>query len=283
MIRALFTPRWLGALLLSALFAVAAYFLGHWQYGRHIEKAERNERISSYYGAPAVPIESVATSAPLPRPQEWRHVSLRGEFGSPELLVRARTYDGDVGYEVVRPFRLASGAAVLVDRGWVPLGDKGADDVPTIAPAPAGSVEVTGWVRPGERSRGRASTSGQLASLNLEEAAAATGTSLLGAYVQLAGPDTDVAPPPAGAVSGTITPTPLGMPDRSLGPHQAYAYQWWIAMPAGFILVALGIRRELRAGPVGTPAGGAPRGPGDPTSASQPRPRRTRIWDEEDE
>ena len=33
-------------------------------------------------------------------------------------------------------------------------------------------------------------------------------------------------------------------PDTGLGPHQAYAFQWWAAMVLGFVLVFFGVRRE---------------------------------------
>ena len=69
---------------------------------------------------------------------------------------------------------------------------------------------------------------------------------------------------------GTSPPRPqaLGDPDRDLGPHQAYAYQWWLLMVMGFVLIPFGIRRELRLeDPEKYPA----------------KPKKTRIWDEEDE
>ena len=101
-----------------------------------------------------------------------------------------------------------------------------------------------------------------MASLDLSEAGRELGSgAVLPGYVLLeseALPDGS-APP---------RPQPLGAPDRSLGPHLAYAYQWWLTMAVGFVLVWFGIRREIRAAdPVRYP----------------PAPRRTRIWDEEDE
>ena len=69
---------------------------------------------------------------------------------------------------------------------------------------------------------------------------------------------------------GSTPPRPqaLGDPDRDLGPHQAYAYQWWLLMVIGFVLIPFGIRRELRLeNPEKYPA----------------KPKKTRIWDEEDE
>ena len=50
--------------------------------------------------------------------------------------VYKRQVEGNVGYEVLAPLRLGSGAVVLIDRGWIPLGERGARDIPRYAPAP---------------------------------------------------------------------------------------------------------------------------------------------------
>jgi hypothetical protein len=74
-------------------------------------------------------------------------------------------------------------------------------------------------------------------------------------------------------------PQPLEKPDTDLGPHLAYAFQWWLAAPVGFVLVLVGARREHLEGP-----GSTSPSPGDPpVPARTPRVRKTRIWDEEDE
>lgn len=280
MLRALLTPRWLGALLLSALFAVAAYHLGHWQYGKHVAKVERNERISAHFGAAPVPVGSVLTSSPVPIAQEWTHVSATGTYGQAKLVARGRPLDKQVGYEVLAPFRVASGATVLIDRGWIPLGDKGAAEVPAYAAPPPGEVTLTGWVRPGEKARHSSATAGTIASINLPEAAQKFGTPLLGGYVQLE------ADTPAATAGDALVPQPLGKPDRSLGPHQAYAYQWWTSMPLGFILMFFGLRREAAEGRAEREVGEAPAGAGAGAARTPapkpPRPKKTRIWDEED-
>ena len=74
-------------------------------------------------------------------------------------------------------------------------------------------------------------------------------------------------------------PTALEAPDTGLGPHQAYAFQWWMAMVGGFVLVGFGIRREYREGLDAR----ADAGDGAVAGAAAPRrPKKTRIWDEED-
>ncbi|GAA1752156.1 SURF1 family protein [Nostocoides vanveenii] len=291
MIRPLLTPRWLGALLLAALFAFVAYHLGWWQYSRYQAKADRNTRISAHYDAPPRPLTDILTARPLPIADEWTHVTATGTYADPTLVARGRTFNGDVGYEVLTPFRTTDGALVLIDRGWIPLGDNGAETIPRIAPAPAGQVTMTGWLRVGEQARGKVAAQGQLASINLPEAAAALGTPLLGGYVQSAGDPGAASTPTAGGV-----PTPLGLPDTGLGPHQAYAYQWWVSMPLGFILIFFGLRREEGVAADESEAPGSASPPTDaldtraearPVARRRPRaterkPGKVRIWDEED-
>ncbi|WP_377642682.1 SURF1 family protein [Oryzobacter terrae] len=263
MLRRLLTPRWLGALLLAALLSVACYHLGWWQYHRHEVKADRNARLDAHYRADPVPLGSVLTPAGLSLEDDWTRVTVSGTYAAGPVYVRNRTNDKQAGYEVLWSLRdEGGGPEVVVDRGWVAVSDRGASTLPRVAPAPSGQVTVTGWVRRGEASRGRDEAADQLASLNLREAGEALGSaSVLPGYVLL---ESERLP------DGTTPerPVPLGSPDRSLGPHLAYAYQWWLTTVLGFVLVWFGIRRELRAeDPVRYP----------------PKPRRTRIWDEEDE
>jgi len=262
-LRRLGSPRWLGALLLAALLAYVCYHLGWWQYHRHEAKQQRNERLDTHYRATPVPLASVLTPAGLDPSDEWTRVVVTGSYTGGPVYVRNRPLDSEAGYEVLWALRPATGGPELVvDRGWVAQSPRGASVLPDVAPAPAGAVEVVGWVRPGQASRNRRLPTGQIASLNLGDAKAALGSGgVLPGYLLL---QSEVLP------DGTspARPRPLGEPDRDLGPHQAYAYQWWLLMVAGFVLIPFGIRRELRLE--------------DPQKYPAP-PRRARIWDEEDE
>ena len=203
-------------------------------------KAERNARLDANYRAEPVPLASVMTSSPLPLARQWTRVTARGEYTTRHpIYVRNRPNLGSTGFELVSPFRLDTGQVVLVDRGWVEASSSGADVLPAAPAPPTETVTLVGWALPGEASKGRKLPAGQLASINLPEAARATGEDLLGGYVRLQeerSASGDVAP----------APTPLDPPDRSLGPHQAYAYQWWLTMPLGVVLIWFGIRRDLR-------------------------------------
>ena len=273
--------RWLTALAVAALFAVACFYLGQWQWGRHEDKAARAQRINSHYFASSVPV-SMAMPKPdanLPRAEEWTLVHATGRYSVQNLmLVRNRPNNGVFGYEVVVPLELANGTSLLVDRGWIPNGQSAADPS-TVPTTPAGEITVSGWLRVGEPSLGRQMPNGRLASINLAEARAQTGASLYGAYVILRAE----AGPPGERI---VRPQPLEPPDTDEGPHLAYALQWWLAAPVGFVLVVVGARREHLEGSDPTePAGGGAPAPGSDgaTPRMLQRVKKTRIWDEEDE
>ncbi|MEO7069785.1 MAG: SURF1 family protein [Nostocoides sp.] len=263
MVRVLFTRRWLTALAAAALFAVASYYLGVWQWGRHETKVERNALLDAHFRAAPVPIDEVLGGTdPLRPEQDWTRVTITGSYADrPPVLVRNRQRGSATGFEVLAPFQLSTGRLLVVDRGWIASSDQGAATVPSVPPAPAGSVTLVGWLRPGEAYDGRRMPAGQLSTLNLAGAAAQWQATVAGAYLNL---ETER---PADGTAAVPRPLTLDPPDRDLGPNQAYAYQWWLFMVAGFGLVFLGVRREWRET--------------DPTYV--PGPKKVRIWDEEDE
>lgn len=261
-LRLLFTRRWLTALAAAVAFAVAAYFLGVWQWGRHEAKVERNALLDHHYTAPPVPVGSVLRgTAPLTAAQDWTRVTATGTYGSgQQLLVRNRVKGSASGYEVLAALTLPDGRTLTVDRGWVAPSNRGAAGAPDVPPAPEGTVTVVGWLNPGEGVDDRSMPPGQLPRIDLQRAGRDFGTPVMGAYLirqseHLASGATPVAP------------LPLDPPDRDLGPNQAYAYQWWLFMVAGLGLVYLGVRRDWLEE--------------DPTRRA--KPKKVRIWDEEDE
>ncbi|MEO5982829.1 MAG: SURF1 family protein [Pedococcus sp.] len=268
----LFSRRWLGALAAALGLAVAAYFLGQWQWHRYEAKAARADRINAHYEARPQPLTDVLGQAPMPLSEEWTRVTATGRYAADQtLLVRNRPYESTYGYEVLVPFVTQGGGTVLVDRGWV-QNAKTAQVLPTFPAAPTDDVTVTGWLRRSEPSLGRSLPAGQVASINLPEVGRQVDEPLLGAYVVL-----EV----ERLADGTAPPRPTALeaPDTGLGPHQAYAFQWWMAMVGGFVLVGFGIRREYREGldARADAGGGAVAG-----AAAPRRPKKTRIWDEED-
>ncbi|WP_238010281.1 SURF1 family protein [Dactylosporangium sp. AC04546] len=165
MYRFLASPRWLGYAALTVAAAAVMVLLGFWQLDRYHQRAAVNARISA--GTTATPMAFTdlvgkPTGAPGsvgPAPAgdtEWTRVRVTGRYDrSHEILVRGRTVEGRVGFEVLTPLVLADGTAVLVDRGWVAPAPGGALAAPQVPAAPDGEVTVLGRLRPAE-SRGGA-------------------------------------------------------------------------------------------------------------------------------
>jgi cytochrome oxidase assembly protein ShyY1 len=155
--RFLLTPRWLGYLALTLAAAVVMVFLGNWQLDRYRGRTAINERIDAGSTMSPVPLRD-ALPAPSggpgstgPAPAErvtWTRVTTTGRYDPTNVvLVRGRTVDSEVGFEVLTPLVLADGTAVLVDRGWVPpVPGGGATAQPQVPAAPTGDVTVTGRV-----------------------------------------------------------------------------------------------------------------------------------------
>ena len=254
-------PRWIAYLVLGVLFGVLTFNLGQWQWGRYEAKAERRDLVAANYDAAPVPLGQVLPDpgAPLPHDDQWRRVTVTGTYAADDQhLVRNRPHGGVYGYEVLVPLLLADDSAVAVDRGWVPNAET-ATTLPDVPAPPSGEVTVTGWLRPSEPALGHQLPAGQLPSVHLASLADATGLDLLQAYVVLQ----DEQPPAA------QRPEPLDPPDVRLGSHLAYSLQWWLTVPLGVVLVLVMARQTAR------DESGAP--------AREKRPRKVRIWDEEDE
>ncbi|MGO4598446.1 SURF1 family cytochrome oxidase biogenesis protein [Terrabacter sp. 2RAF25] len=265
MLRLWLTRRWLLGTLVAVLFGVACFYLGLWQWHRHVEQRTKVDAIARNYGASPIAFSPGLVGTGLPQERQWTRVSLTGAYAAgTDLLVRNRTLDQTVGFEVLTPFQ-ADGVTILVDRGWVPNAED-AETSPPVDPPPSGTVELTGWLRTGEVSLGRDLPRPQLASINVADARVqvpALGD--LDAYVVLG---TQAPAPSTGGHPVRVLPRP----EEDLGPHQAYAYQWWLFMPGGLVFVVLAIRREAEAA----------REENEPTGSRPAKPKKVRIWDEED-
>ena len=266
MLRSLFTPRWLLSLVVAALFSVACVFLGQWQWGRYVDQKVKIDAIAHNYGAAAVPLTRALphTDSTLTPQTEWTHVEVTGHYlPDATIFVRNRPVNGTYGYEVLQPFDTGSGI-VLVDRGWAPFGNA-ADQLPSITTPATGQLTVTGWLRSGEIDLDHSLPKGQLASINIAGAKAHLDRQdVYESYLVMGKESVSTQAP-------NTAPVPLPAAHEDFGPHQAYAIQWWFSAPLGFVLVFWALRRERDAAAIQS---------GDPVRA--PRPKKVRIWDEED-
>lgn len=261
--RVLARPRWLVYLVLAVLFAVIAALLGTWQWQRHEDRVERRDVIEANYGGDPRPLVQVLPRGEtLPPADEWTRVRVHGVYDEAgQHLVRNRPHQRVFGYEVLVPLVLDDGQVLAVDRGWVPNAPT-ASELPEVPDPPQGQVEVQGWLRPSEPDLGRELPAGQLASIDLPRLSEALGAPVVGGYLVLE----SESPAPA------QRPAALDPPDTGLRSHLAYALQWWLTVPVGLILVLVMARREAQEEAGELPARRSGGG----------RPKKVRIWDEED-
>jgi len=271
--RFLLTPRWLGILVLALVAAAVMVLLGRWQYHRYEARHAVNARIDAAATAQPRPLAAVlpvpgasaGTAGPPPSADaSYTRVTVTGRYDPANIvLVRGRTVDRQVGFEIVTPLRLADGSAVLVDRGWVPPAPGGAMAQPTLPPTPDGDVTVTGVLKLSESRGGdvtRAEGRLETRRIAVPRIAAQLPYPVFGAFVAL-----DDQVPTADAAFVAVPP------DRQNDwLNGGYAVQWWLF--AGMTLVAYGwlARREAR-GPRPAVAGGTP-GPGPAGGTPGPGP-----------
>ena len=108
------------AVVLTAVLLAAFVSLGWWQVGRAREK---QAMIESF--ARGTQTSVVLTGVGVDELPRYQHVSAEGRYdaGRQILLDNMPSSTGQPGYRVLTPFRRGAGEkALLVDRGWVPLG-----------------------------------------------------------------------------------------------------------------------------------------------------------------
>jgi cytochrome oxidase assembly protein ShyY1 len=246
--RFVLTPRWLGAAALTVVAAVIMVLLGNWQLHRYQERSAINNRIDAADSVDAVPMTSVvarptaagAAGASPGKHLAWTKVSVSGRYDTThEIQARARTVDGDVGFEIVTPLVLDDGTAVLIDRGWVPAPPGGAVAAPTVPPAPTGPVTVVGQIHlsesrptPIERRDGRLDTR----RISLSRLAPEMPYPVYGAYVLL----TEQTP----AGDPAFTRIPIDHEDA--WQNGGYAVQWWLFACMTFFAYGFQARKEAQ-------------------------------------
>lgn len=237
--RFVFSRRWLGYVAVAVVFALACVALANWQLARREEARLEIDRVESNWDAVPVPIESVLSDLDgWDEGATWTPVAVSGEYLIDEqVLVRGRPSGGRPGFEVLVPFQLADGRILIVDRGWVPVGNE--QDAPDAVPAPpAGPVDVVVRLKGGEPViAGRSAPEGQVATIHLPTVAERVeGEVFTGAYGLLDRED------PAPATRPRATERPVA----DEGPHLSYAFQWFVFALMGLVGLAWAIRQEYR-------------------------------------
>ncbi|MEV7091078.1 SURF1 family protein [Streptomyces sp. NPDC093085] len=245
MYRFLLSRQWVILTLLALALIPAMIELGFWQLHRHEHRVAQNALIAANLAAKPVPVtELTSPGHTVPRSDYWRTVTATGTFDTAhEVVVRRRTSNDDrVGYHVLTPLILDDGRAVVVNRGWIPA-DGDQRDFPTVPAPPKGEVTIAGRLKADETSAATGIRDlgdlppRQVMLINSDRQEKALGRTFLGGYIELTSPA-----PEGGSPQLVQSPD-----DSSIGPHMAYAVQWWLfvaAVPVGWGILVRNERRN---------------------------------------
>jgi len=255
LLRALVGRRWRWVTLAVLALMLVLARLGIWQLDRLAQRRAANAQLMAALASSYTFINDDLTALAGQPPADVspdlanRDVFLEGEydFAQQRILV-LQSYQGQPGVHLITPLVLDSGAAVLVDRGWIPDADYEAGQLFTEATGPqtvSGYIALTETLR---RAAGPgASTVPDAEVFRVDVAALATGLpyALAPYYVKLS---------PTEEVDRTLPIEVAKEIDLSEGPHLGYAIQWFIfslGLGAGYVLY---VNRSLRREAEGEPA-----------------------------
>lgn len=231
--------RWFGYLAMAVVFAAICIALSHWQVARLDETRTANELISRNYNSePSALADELPTLTSYSASQEWRQVTVTGRYlRDAQLLVRNRPLNGQPGFEVLDPLLLPDGRVFVIDRGYVPTGNR--QDTPDVVPEPrSGTVTVTAHLQAGEPNLvGRTGVKGQLATVHLPDVAKLVDRPT---YTRAYGLMISESP------AASTIPAPQPQPQLDEGLHISYAIQWILFGIMAFFGLGYAIRQEYR-------------------------------------
>jgi len=267
-------PGWLITVLFVGLFVyLCLTTLAPWQLNKYDDLKARNAQLVDGGVAGPVPLEEVVGRDGTLEDSQWHLVAATGSYLPVEdVLLRMQSVDGELVYQALSAFRTDGGDTLLVNRGWVRVGEN--NTVPDFPPAPPGEVTIAARLRiPMDAPADPIVLHDWNMVRNIDPPAIADllGTELSPYYLQLPGEQ-----------PGSLEPMPL--PSLESGPYLSYGLQWMafgIMAPVGlgyFVWSELRQRRRLKddENDTGTvPPGGSenrPVRPGEDSTSSQGGP-----------
>ncbi|PQZ87342.1 cytochrome oxidase biogenesis protein Surf1, facilitates heme A insertion [Arthrobacter sp. MYb227] len=239
MYRFLASTRWIGWLLLVCLFASVFTFLGKWQMDRREGALVEISHVQRNFDAPAIPFaEAKNYFQNMPAEAKWTPVSLEGSYLSDDqIIVRNRISGSRPGYEQLVPFRTTDGTTVIVNRGFLPIGNNNPGQPDLIPAPPEGNVKISVRLKAGEPKLDRGAPEGQLASIDLPTYQEKLDYPIAtGAFGLMFLED------PAAADA----PAQLQRPEEDEGPHLSYMFQWFAFGVLVFIGFGYAAKQQAR-------------------------------------
>jgi surfeit locus 1 family protein len=122
-LKAMFSRRyWLLTVIVCVAVAVCIR-AGFWQMDRREQKRQLNQMLVERWDAPPFDLTHDVLPADLGE-LEYRRIQVEGKFDyTHQIVLKNDTRDGVPGVNLITPLVMPDGRAILVARGWVPLGD----------------------------------------------------------------------------------------------------------------------------------------------------------------
>jgi len=230
-------PKWIAGHVLTLMLLIAFVCAGVWQFGRHLERSERNDTVLDRSNDEVLAEDDLFVSN---SDIEFRLVQLKGRWSSDDaVLIRNRSHQEVAGCHLAVPLVRDVSRAILVTVGWLPQSSCNVEEFEL----PTEQVSVTGRVRLSQK---RGAIGARDASTGVLNSLARTDVGridqqvpylLAPVYVELISSQPSV-----------VDAFPVEPPPTHLGPHLGYAVQWFLFFAVGIVGYPLVLRRHARKG-----------------------------------
>lgn len=242
MLKFLLTPKWIAVTLVALLLQPAFWELSQWQWRRLHERQTHNSVIIKNQALEPTPLEEIISTGAantIDSSYEWRRIDVVGTWlTKKQVLVRKQSYESNLGFWVITPFRSTSGLTILVNRGWIAATDS-ALNTPTVMDPPKEITEILGRARivsPRTKPRPLDLPVGQVDGVQPDEIFT-NGDHVSNSYLELTASTPE---------SRTSDLQPILAPEITEGPHRSYALQWIFFAIMTIIGWAVLVRKELQ-------------------------------------
>ncbi|MDX1686896.1 MAG: SURF1 family protein [Candidatus Promineifilaceae bacterium] len=231
-LKLLFSRRWWWVTLLVILGMGVLARLGIWQLNRLEQRRAANAALRQQLAAGPISLNDPSLDPATLTEMSGRAATATGRFDlSEQMLLQLQKFEGAPGGHLIAPLRLdGREEAVLVDRGWIPEVELAPENWSQYDVA--GTVTVTGTLRPSETARGVEPPSEPQQTwyrVNVDAIGRQLPYDLFPVYLLQS-------PPPEGNVS--LPYREEVEVDLSEGPHLSYAIQWFaftLMLGAGYV------------------------------------------------